>query len=87
VKLIGSSWESCCSVLKRAEYVLNILLIYGMVSFLLIFSSFTFQMLSPKLPIPSSNPAPKPTHSRFLALAFTCTGAYDLCNTKGLSSH
>jgi hypothetical protein len=30
--------------------------------------------------------APQPTHSRFLALAFPCTGAYDLHKTKGLSS-
>ena len=57
------------------------------VNFLLIFSSFTFQMLSPKPPIPSSSPAPQPTHSCFLALAFSCTGAYDLRKTKGLSSH
>jgi hypothetical protein len=32
-------------------------------------------------------PVPQPTHSRFLALAFPYTGAYDLCKTKGLSSH
>jgi hypothetical protein len=44
-------------------------------------------MLSPKSPIPSPCPAPQPTHSRFLALAFPCTGAYDLHKTKGLSSH
>jgi hypothetical protein len=55
--------------------------------FLLDFSSFTFQMLSPKPPIPSPHPAPQPTHSYFLALAFPCTGAYDLHTTKGLSSH
>jgi hypothetical protein len=35
------------------------------------------------LPIPSPCPAPLPTHSRFLALAFPCTGAYKVCNTKG----
>jgi hypothetical protein len=32
-------------------------------------------------------PAPQPTHSCFLALAFPCTGVYNLCKTKGLSSH
>jgi hypothetical protein len=48
-----------------------------------IFSSFTF----PKPPIPSPCPVPQPTHSHFLALVFPCTGAYNLCNTKGLSSH
>jgi hypothetical protein len=41
----------------------------------------------PKALIPSTNPAPQPTHSRFLALAFPCTGAYDLRKTKGLSFH
>jgi hypothetical protein len=30
-----------------------------------------------KAPIPSSHPASQPTHSRFLALAFPCTGAYE----------
>ena len=44
-------------------------------------------MLSPKLPIPSSHPAPQPTHFHFLALAFPCTGTHDLHKTKGLSSH
>jgi hypothetical protein len=40
-----------------------------------------------KAPYTLSRPAPQPTHSRFLALAFPCTGAYDLHNIKGLSSH
>ena len=40
-------------------------------------------MLSQKVPIPSLCPAPLPTHSCFLALAFPCTGAYKICNTKG----
>jgi hypothetical protein len=47
-----------------------------------IFFSFTFQMLLSKPPIPSPRPAPQPIHSCFLALAFPCTGAYDLRNTK-----
>ena len=34
-------------------------------------------MLSRKSPIPSLLP------SHFLALAFPCTGAYNICNTKG----
>jgi hypothetical protein len=46
-----------------------------------IFSSFTFQMLSQKFPIPSLNPSHLPTHSHFLALAFPCTGAYKVCST------
>ena len=28
-------------------------------------------------------PAPLPTHSHFLVLAFPCTGAYNVCKTKG----
>jgi hypothetical protein len=36
-----------------------------------------------KFPIPSLRPAPLPTHSCFLALAFPCIGAYKVCNTKG----
>jgi hypothetical protein len=43
-------------------------------------------MLSQKFPIPFPCPAPLPTHSCFLALAFPCTGAYKVCKTKGLSS-
>jgi hypothetical protein len=35
-------------------------------------------------PPPTPCPAPQPTHSCFLALAFPCTGAYDLCKSKGL---
>jgi hypothetical protein len=44
-------------------------------------------MLFPKPPITSPSPAPQPTHSHFLALAFPLTEAYDLHKTKGLSSH
>jgi hypothetical protein len=49
--------------------------------------TFTFQMLSQKSPIPSPCPAPQTTHSHFLILAFPCTGAHNLCKSKGLSSH
>jgi hypothetical protein len=44
-------------------------------------------MRSWKSPIPSPYSAPQPTHFCFLALAFPCTGAYELHKTKGLSSH
>jgi hypothetical protein len=37
--------------------------------------------------IPNCHPASQPTHSRFLALALPCTGAYNFRKTKGLSSH
>jgi hypothetical protein len=40
-------------------------------------------MLSQMFPIASPSPAPLPTYSCFLALAFPCTGAYKVCNTKG----
>jgi hypothetical protein len=40
----------------------------------------------PKAPYTSPCPAPQPIHSHFLALAFPCTGAYDLRKTKCLSS-
>ena len=43
-------------------------------------------MLSQKSPIPSPHPASQPIHSRFLARAFPCTGAYNLLKTKGISS-
>jgi hypothetical protein len=44
-------------------------------------------MLSWKSPMPVSSPAPQLTHSCLLALAFPCTGAYNLHKNKGLSSH
>ena len=40
-----------------------------------------------KAPYTLLHPAPQPTHSCFMALAFPCTGAYDLRKTKGLSSY
>ena len=47
-----------------------------------------FLVSPPKIPYPlPPPPAPQPTHSCFLALAFPYTGAYNLCKTKGLSSH
>jgi hypothetical protein len=48
-----------------------------------LYKHFKFQMLPQKFPVPSPHPAPLPTHSCFLALAFLCTGAYKVCNTKG----
>jgi hypothetical protein len=38
----------------------------------------------PESPLyPPPHPAPLPTHSHFLALAFPCTGAYNVCKAKG----
>jgi hypothetical protein len=36
-----------------------------------------------KVPYTLPRPVALPTHSHFLALAFPCTGAYKVCNTKG----
>jgi hypothetical protein len=37
----------------------------------------------PKVPHILPCPAPLPTNSHFLALAFPCFEAYNVCNTKG----
>jgi hypothetical protein len=37
----------------------------------------------PKVPYMLLPPCSPPTHSRFLALACPCTGAYKVCKTKG----
>ena len=38
----------------------------------------------PKVPYTlPPNPAPLPTQSHFLALAFPCTGAYKVCKSNG----
>ena len=36
-----------------------------------------------KVPYILPHPAPLSTHSHFLALVFPCTGAYNVCKTKG----
>jgi hypothetical protein len=41
----------------------------------------------PPLPPPSTLLPNQPIPACFLALAFPCTGAYNLCKTKGLSCH
>jgi hypothetical protein len=60
--------------LKTSQFLLDIFFIYISNTIL-------------KVPYMFNYPALKPTHSCFLALAFPCTGAYDLSKTKGLSSH
>jgi hypothetical protein len=37
--------------------------------------------------MPSPCPDPPPTHPQLVALAFPCTGAYKVCNTKGHFFH
>ena len=51
------------------------------------FSFPSFLAESPLYPPWSPSPATQPIHSYFLALAFPCIGAYNLCKTKGVSSH
>jgi hypothetical protein len=55
------------------------------ISFLLDIFFIYISNAIPKAPYTPPCPAPQPTHFHFLALAFSCTGAYDLCKTKGLS--
>ena len=70
---------------------MKLFIIYGFFFFVFFFfqnfyqiiSSFTFQMLSQKSPITSPGHALLPTHSHFLVLEFPCTGAYQVCKTKG----
>jgi hypothetical protein len=58
-------------------FLLDIFFIY--ISNAIPFPSFLF-----KSPLyASSRPSPQYTHSHFLAMAFPCTGAYDLHKTKG----
>jgi hypothetical protein len=61
-----------------------IFLIYFLLDILFIYISNAILKVPYTLP-----PAllPQPTHSLFLALAFPCTGAYNLHKTKGLSSY
>ena len=78
----------CCTVTipTFGSNKMTCTLTYNFLSFFFfyqIFSSFTFQMLSQKSPMPSPNPAPLHSHSHFLALAFPCTEADKVCNTKG----
>jgi hypothetical protein len=54
--------------------------------FLLAISFIYISNAIPKAPYTLPGPAPQPTHSHFLVLAFPCTGEYDLRKTKGLSS-
>ena len=56
--------------------------IYFLLDIFFIYISNAISKVPYTLPWPCS-----PIHSCFLALAFPCTGAYDLHKTKGLSSH
>ena len=62
-------------------YIIQHIHIYHKYMFFQVFSSFTFQKLSQKSPIPCP-PTPLPTHSHFLTLVFLCTRAYKVCQTK-----
>jgi hypothetical protein len=72
----GLLWDACLFVcLFVFTFLLDMFFIY-------------ISNAIPKVPytLPSPCPAPQPTHSCFLALAFPCTGAYNLRKTKDLSS-
>ena len=83
-----ATWQliTICEFCSVSIYFSRFLFLYiFLFHFYWIFSSFTFQMLSQKFPIPSHCPAPQSTHSHFLALTFPCTEAYNLthmCYTR-----
>jgi hypothetical protein len=58
---------------------------FGFFCFLLNIFFIYISSAIPKVPYTLPRPAPLPTHSHLLALAFPCTGAYKVCNTKGSS--
>jgi hypothetical protein len=58
------------------------LCIYFFFNFLLDMFFIYISNAIPKVPY-TPTPAPLPIHSHFLALAFSCTGAYKVCKTKG----
>jgi hypothetical protein len=66
---------------------IGVFLIFFNVILLDIFSIYISNAI-PKVPYTLPTPLfPNPPTPNFLALAFPCTGAYNLCKTKGLSSH
>jgi hypothetical protein len=67
-------WERNDAGVERNNPILARHLLFESDFFYYIFSSFTFQMLSQKFPIPSPCPAPLPTHSHFLALCSPVLG-------------
>jgi hypothetical protein len=87
-------WVGCCFfIFRRFLYIVSqggfspsfpiVMLFFPFLIRYFLYIHFKFQMLSRKFPIPSLHPAPLPIHSFFLALAFPCTEAYKVCNTKG----
>jgi hypothetical protein len=54
---------------------------FRFIFFITYFPQSQFQCY-PKSP-PQPAPTPLPTHSHFLALAFPCTGAYNVCLSNG----
>jgi hypothetical protein len=74
------------SVLCIAVYMYNIHSTLSFLFFIRYFVHLHFKCC-PESPLYSPcRPAPQPTHSCFLALAFPCIVEYNLCKTKGLSS-
>jgi hypothetical protein len=53
--------------------------LYFLLGIFLIYISNAIPQVSHTIP-----PTPLPTHSKFLALVFACTGAYKVCKSNGL---
>jgi hypothetical protein len=75
------NYDSVFGLVYLFIFLLDIFFIY--ISNVIFFPSF----LSKSPLYPPHCPDPQPTHSRFLALVFPCTAAYDLRRTKVFSSH
>jgi hypothetical protein len=77
-QFLCGSWELNSEALEeQCSFCFGFLNIF----YYYVFSSITFRMLSQKSPIPP--PTSLPTHFHFLALAFPCTGAYNVCVSDG----
>jgi hypothetical protein len=57
--------------------------VYKKIFFITYFLHLHFKCYPKSSLYPLPHPAPLPTHSHFLVLAFPCTGTYKVCNTKG----
>jgi hypothetical protein len=68
-----------CGIMKNVLQTEKVLKVNFLLDIFFIYISNAI----PKVPYTSPPPAPLPTHSCFLALAFPCTGAYKVHNTKG----
>jgi hypothetical protein len=77
--------DVCVLIVVKIQILLSIPFLKKKPQFLLDIFFIYISNAIPKVPyaLPPPHPAPLPTHSHFLALAFPCTGAYKVCKTKG----